>query len=362
MPIPLHVQAGAWSGRSVDLVVDAGVEQALAAVAERALRCGALAGMELLLRETLRLTDASGAALFDGRTCVARAGTGIAGPTPRGGRLLKVWPERTGRADGQVLERLSALGSALLAAHARESAAEARHTRLLASRREQERDAVSWEQRRSLAAHDLRTPLMVIKGYLDMMMKGTAGPLNATVQRYLDRMMRAAQDQKALIDFRLGRGSATDLRPLLHAAFGPDTGLASRQRVTLTVPDQALLVKANPTQLKAWVRALVRGLSSTHATSVTLHVELLEETGCWRLVAATQGGGAPSERARSLLAELTRRLGGTPRLPAPGEQPWVLQLPAELGPPGASGAPSGVSASAAVGAPAPAAFRAPPRA
>ncbi|NTX56522.1 histidine kinase dimerization/phospho-acceptor domain-containing protein [Myxococcus sp. CA039A] len=321
----------------MDLTLDAGVEQALAAVAERALRCGSHAGMELLLRETLRLTEASGAALYDGRTCVARAGTGVAGPSSGGGRLLKVWPERTGRSDERVLERLSAFASALLAAHARESAAEARHARLLASRREQERNAARWEQRRSLAAHDLRTPLMVIKGYLDMMMKGTAGPLSATMQRYLDRMMRSAQDQRALIDFRLGRGSATDLCPLLHSAFGPDTKRASRWSVALAVPDRAVMVKASPAQLEAWVRALVRGLASTHATSVTLQLELLEPMRCWRLAASTEGGREPGERPFMLLGELTRRLGGSVRSPAPGVHPWVLQLPAELGPPGASG-------------------------
>ncbi|WP_426746857.1 histidine kinase dimerization/phospho-acceptor domain-containing protein [Myxococcus faecalis] len=333
MPIPLRVQVGARSGRSVDPDVDAGVEQALVAVAERALCRGAHAGMELLLRETLRLTGASGAALFDGRVCVARAGTGIPLPMSGGGRMLKVWPER---ADGAVLERLSAFGSALLAARARESAANARHTKLLAQRRELEREVARWEQRRSHAAHDLRTPLMVIKGYLDMMMKGIAGPMNPTVQRYLDRMMRAAQDQRALIDHRLGRGAVTDLRPFLHTAFGPASRHAQRCTVTMALPERPLLVKGARIEVETWMRAMARGLASTRATAMDLQVEAFEPTSSWRVLAMTRGGETPSAKALTRMRELTRRLGGTLEVPTDEEPRWVARLPAELGPPGAA--------------------------
>ncbi|MCP3060793.1 histidine kinase [Myxococcus sp. K38C18041901] len=334
MPIPLHVQAGAWSGRSVDPDVAAGVEQALVAVAERALCRGAQAGMELLLRETLRLTGASGAALFDGRVCVARVGTGIPLPMSGGGRLLKVWPER---ADGEVLGRLSAFGSTLLAARARESAANTRHMRLLAQRRELEREVARWEQRRSHAAHDLRTPLMVIKGYLDMMMKGIAGPVNTTAQRYLDRMMRAAQDQRALIDHRLGRGALTDLRPLLLAAFGPASRHAQRCTVTLVLPERPLLVKGARVEVETWMRAMSRGLASTRATAMELQVEAMEPTSCWRVLVTPRSGEAPPAKALTQMRELTRRLGGTLETPTDAAPRWVAQLPAELGPPGAAG-------------------------
>ncbi|AGC44403.1 sensor histidine kinase [Myxococcus stipitatus DSM 14675] len=329
MPIPLRVQAGAWSGWGVDLGFDAGIEQALAAVAERALRCGALAGMELLLRETLRLTSASGAALFDGSTCVARVGTHAAGFPSSTGRRLRLWPERTGPRDDALLERLSALGGALLAAHAREASSQARHARLLSARRRLEQEVAHWEVRRSLAAHDLRTPLMVVRGYVDMMLKGHAGPLCSTMQRYLDRMARATQDQRAVIDQRLGRNPITDLGPLLQTALGPHAKQSPRRELTLALPERPMRVRASTAQLEAWVRVLARALATTRSTSVWLLGVAVEATRCWQLDLRMQGGHAPAERPLAVVREHTRRLGGTLRAPSSDARSWIILLPAE---------------------------------
>ncbi|QSQ16529.1 HAMP domain-containing histidine kinase [Myxococcus landrumensis] len=331
MPIPLRVHAGAWSGWGVDIAFDAGIEQALAAVAERALRRGALAGMELLLLETLRLTSASGAALFDGNTCVARAGTHAAGFPSSTGRRLRLWPERTGHQDSALLERLSAFGGALLAAHARETSAQARHARLLSARRTLEQEVARWEVRRSLAAHDLRTPLMVVRGYVDMMLKGHAGPLCSTMQRYLDRMARATQDQRAVIDQRLGRNPTTDLSPLLHKVLSPHAKQSPRWELTLALPDRPMRVRASASQLEAWVRVLARALATTRATSVWLLASRIDATRCWQLELRMQGGHAPAERPLAVVREHTRRLGGTLRAPTEDARPWVIQLPAEAG-------------------------------
>ncbi|WP_342381105.1 histidine kinase [Myxococcus stipitatus] len=331
MPIPLRVQAGAWSGWGVDISFDAGIEQALAAVAERALRRGALAGMELLLLETLRLTRASGAALFDGRTCVARVGTQAARFPSGTGRRLRLWPETPGHLDDSLLERLSTLGGALLVAHARESSAQARHARLLSARRRLEQEVARWEVRRSLAAHDLRTPLMVVRGYVDMMLKGHAGPLCATMQRYLDRVARATQDQRAVIDQRLGRNPITDLGPLLHAVLSPHAKQSPRWELTLVLSERPMRVRASAAQLDAWVRALARALASTRSTSVWLTAVAVEATRCWQLDLRMQGGHAPAERPLAVVREHTRRLGGSLRAPSSDARSWVIQLPAEAG-------------------------------
>jgi len=308
------------------------MEAALAAVAERALRCGARSGMDALLQQTLSWTGASGAALFDGRTCVARVGTGVARLTSgaRGPHVLEVWQDRVGQAHGAVLARLATLGGVLVSAHAREAAAAARQARLLERLRQQERELAGWERRRSRAAHDLRTPLMVIKGYLDMLVKGTAGPLNATVHRYLERMVRVAQDQRALIDRRLGRQSLAcveDIRPLLHEAFQ-----SPRLAATLSLPDRPLSIRGRTQEVETWVRELARGIAASGATQVSLRVDAEEATARWRFHARTTGGHGAAGASVTRLRALTRRLQGELLLPSEGEQVWLARLPSEEAP------------------------------
>jgi hypothetical protein len=302
------------------------VEKVLAAVAERALRCGPRAGMDALLREALRLTGASGAALYDGRACVAEAGIGLPArvrAVAARRRALVVWPEQPGPSGKEVLARLSSLGCTLLAAHAREAALGARQARLLEAKARLEQAVAQAERRRSRASHDLRTPLMVIKGYADMMLKGTAGPLSESMQRYLDRLLRVANDQRILIERRLapadGEG-VEDLRPLLRAAFVPT--------VTLTLPGRPVAVRGARSQVELLVRTLARGAAATGA-AVAVRVEAAEDLGMWRLRVELRGGRPVPEKTAAVLRHLAQRLRGGLALPAEGDGGLVVHLPAD---------------------------------
>jgi len=62
--------------------------------------------------------------------------------------------------------------------------------------------------------HDLRTPLVAMKGYVDMLLRGMAGPLNARTRRYLERLAHAVERQRDLIDAELSEGPRDAARPV----------------------------------------------------------------------------------------------------------------------------------------------------
>jgi two-component system OmpR family sensor kinase len=334
VPIPWRVLAGAWSGRRIEDSLDARVERVLAAVAERALRCGTRAGLDALVREALRLTGASGAALYDGRTCVARAGHAAparACASTARRQALVVWPEPLGASNQEVLTRLARFGGSLMAAHAREVDAGARQARLLESKQRLERAVAQQERRRSRASHDLRTPLMVMKGYVDMMAKGTAGPLTPAMQRYLDRMQRVANDQGALIERRLAKGvdeGVDDLRPLLRSAFLPAARGGRTADVALTLPARPVALRGPRAPVELLVRTLARAVAASGA-AVTVRVEPAEDLGMWRLRVDSRGGKALPEKTSAVLRHLAQRLRGGLALPTDDGGELVVHLPAD---------------------------------
>lgn len=62
--------------------------------------------------------------------------------------------------------------------------------------------------------HDLRAPLVAMKGYVDMLLRGMAGPLNPRVRRYLERLAHAVERQRDLIDAELSEGPRDASRPI----------------------------------------------------------------------------------------------------------------------------------------------------
>jgi two-component system OmpR family sensor kinase len=312
--IPLDVQAGAWSGWRVGRSVCASeVERTVSAVAERALHHGARAGLDALVEAAVRLTETSGAALYAGGRRVALVG--LAPPAPARAHPLQLLKE--GHAalvlgepcvdaeDRRHLSRLAVLGNALLASQAREDEARGERTRLRQERMRLKERLAHRERAWSRAAHDLRTPLLVMQGYIDMMTRGMAGVLTPSMQRYLERMGRAASEMNVRLQQRpTGEDApAEDLRPLLSATFGP----GRHDSVRLELPSRPVRVRAPRTELALLLRTVERLLSGAGASEVVLRVEAPDgmETCRWLVQAHTE---LPlPERARESLERLARR-------------------------------------------------------
>jgi signal transduction histidine kinase len=291
------------------------VERTVSAISERALRHGARAGLDALVEAAVRLTEASGAALYAGDRRVALAG--LAPPAPehahpfqllKDGRTTLVLGEPCAEvSDRQLLARLAVLGSALLVAREREDAARAEQTRLRRERLGLMELLAHWERARSRQAHDLRTPLQVIQGYIDMLHRGMAGAITPPMQRYLERIGRAASELNVRLQHRPSREDvpAEDLRALLSATFGPGRRRAAR----LELPAVPVRIRASRTVLALLVRTLERLLRGAGASEVVLRVEAPEETEAWRLSVQAHTELPLPEKVHASLERIARRMG-----------------------------------------------------
>lgn len=289
------------------------VERTLSAVAERALHHGAQAGLDMLMEAAVRLTETSGAALYEDG--LRRAIAGFAPPAParahplqllRDGRTVLVLGEPCEDvSEWHFLTRLAVLGSALLASRAREDVGRAELKRLRQERLRLTERLAHRERARSRAVHDLRTPLLVLQGYIEMMTKGMAGALTPAMQRYLERMGRAAGELNVRLQQRTRDedAPAEDLRPLLSATFGPGQRVSAR----LELPEVPVRLRGSRAVLELLLRTLERALVGSGASEVVLRVDAPDGEETWRLHVQARVVRPPAERTLTALERFARR-------------------------------------------------------
>jgi signal transduction histidine kinase len=128
------------------------------------------------------------------------------------------------------------------------------------------------------ASHDLKTPLVSMKGYVDLMLQGLGGTLTPTMQRYLDRVASAIERQRSQIDALLspltGGVAPIELGRLVEDAVRPTLSLGERLGVGVTVrpPPPWVALLWEPRQLS---RALTRVLrAALHASDRGTRLEV----------------------------------------------------------------------------------------
>jgi signal transduction histidine kinase len=147
----------------------------------------------------------------------------------------------------------------------------------------------NWPRILGLSVHEFRTPLTVVSGYVRMLLKDTAGPLNDKQRWMLQEAEKSCARMSALVaeaselanleagKLPINRGS-TDLHRLLSEAIAALPPVTDRDiEVNLAVGDGSATVQADSVRLKAAFSAVLFAIRRELVSSNRIFVR--ERTG-----------------------------------------------------------------------------------
>jgi signal transduction histidine kinase len=142
-----------------------------------------------------------------------------------------------------------------------------------------------WPRLLALSVHEFRTPVTVVAGYIRMLLKDRAGPLNEQQRHMLEEAEKSCGRLSALIaemsvlsNLEAGTApmnrSSTDLRAVLANAVASLPAVPDRNiDVELSTGEGAALMDADPSQLQTALTSVVIALRRELVTTTTLFVK-----------------------------------------------------------------------------------------
>lgn len=139
----------------------------------------------------------------------------------------------------------------------------------------------------SRAVHDLKAPLSALKGYVDMMLRGIAGPMPPTANRYLARIREVVDRERQLIDDRLrprhdpvGPPVADLARALAAAVERSAPALRYKDiHLSLELPARGCPIPARRSLVELLARRLVRHVVQSTKAGGSAHLALRDDLG-----------------------------------------------------------------------------------
>jgi signal transduction histidine kinase len=176
----------------------------------------------------------------------------------------------------------------------------------------------------NMAAHELRTPLAVIVGYLSMLHDGTFGEVTQDWSRVLQILIQKGHDLNQIVDGLLtaarieagtvpGRMVDYDLREVARQAMSKATPQAEllAAEMHLDVPEQPVFVQSDPTHLARIVDNLVNNALAYSQGRPWVRVVVRAEEDAV-LTVEDRGVGIPPEERERIFDRFVR-------LEAPGQ-------------------------------------------
>lgn len=171
----------------------------------------------------------------------------------------------------------------------------------------------------SMASHQLRTPLTSIKGYLDMMLEGDLGPINATQRTVLKEAFGSSERMVQLIgDFlsvsRLQTGKfvvnrqPTDVAKLVKDEISFLTTMSRQRQLKVSADIDTTLpqVFVDAEKLRQVIMNMIENALYYSKPRTTIHVRLASQDDSIIFTVKDTGIGVPADEQANLFSKFFR--------------------------------------------------------
>jgi len=186
-----------------------------------------------------------------------------------------------------------------------------------------------------MAAHDLRNPLFVIRGYLDLFLQGTMGPVSEKQKDLLERMLKNAKMMLSLVNDFLDvsviesgqlklEKRAVDVGEYLKEIYAYGELIAKPQSITLRFDLEPDLGKIffDPDRMSQVLQNLISNAIKYSKSGSVVTLTARRQKGRFKLAVSDQGEGIPPQE----LENLFKHYGRTSVRPKHGEKSTGLGL------------------------------------
>ena len=171
----------------------------------------------------------------------------------------------------------------------------------------------------SMIAHDLRSPMSVIQGYVSLMATGKTGPINDTQMEFMESVNRKISEMTSLLNDFLDMSKMdagfVNLKCQDHCLgqlieeVVEDLGPLANSRnlkVSVNLPPDDLQVHSDPLRLTQILRNLLSNAIKYNVDDGFIRITIIEKDNWARISIADGGIGMPSEELEVLFEPYTR--------------------------------------------------------
>jgi len=171
----------------------------------------------------------------------------------------------------------------------------------------------------SMIAHDLRSPMSVIQGYVSLMATGKTGPINDTQIEFMESVNRKISEMTSLLNDFLDMSKMDAgfvnlkshdhcLGQLIEEVVDDLGPLANSRnlRVSVNLPPNDLQVHSDPLRLTQILRNLLSNAIKYNVDDGYIRVTVIEKQGWARISVADGGIGMSAEELEVLFEPYTR--------------------------------------------------------
>jgi two-component system, OmpR family, phosphate regulon sensor histidine kinase PhoR len=181
-----------------------------------------------------------------------------------------------------------------------------------------------------LASHELRTPIGVALGYVDLAQSGELGTLPQPAREALEQVSASLRDADALLTEmveiarmqegrRLLKVDKLDLRETVREAYQRVAPLTTSHHVLVSQPESPLWIEGDRLRLRSAVRNLLENAIKYSPEGGEIRCSLNDAGGMASITVSDRGLGIPSSQVEKLFQRFERASQAAPgRIPGTG--------------------------------------------